>query len=333
MSVLASISTRGRYDTTLPLAIQSIIHQTHSPDKLVLFDDNDNPINLTGIPHYRYLFQLLDYKKIKWEVIFGAKKGQHYNHQIANRMEYDFVFRVDDDCVPEPDVLSILLEKFYDGTPNVGAVGGSILTPPISNQHIEIASGKIENIYSTPNKQWYEIKKLEEVDHLHCSFLYRAGIVDYDLNLSKVAHREETLFTYGLKKAGYSIWITPCITWHLRNPQGGIRDGVKELYDHDEKIFREYLSAPFAKDKLIILDNGIGDHLVFTKVLPDIKEKYGKVTIACCYPELFEGENCISIAQAKIIVGNNMDNYNVYKFCWDHAWKDTLENAFRKLYL
>ena len=78
---------------------------------------------------------------------------------------------------------------------------------------------------------------------------------------------------------------------------------------------------------------GIGDHLVFSKILPDIKEKYGEVTLACCYPELFEGEDCISIAKAKIMVGNNMDNYNVYKFCWDHAWKDSLENAFRGMYL
>jgi hypothetical protein len=312
------------------MVLQSVIFQTHKPKKIIIIDDSDKPIDMRTLPHYRYLFQLMDFYHIEWSVRFGAKKGQHYSHQMMNNSESALLFRIDDDTILEPDVLEKLTYVMRKG---VGAVGGSILTPPISNQHIEIASGKIEDIYATPNKQWYEIKKTEEVDHLHCSFLYRAGIVDYELNLSKVAHREETLFTYGLKKAGYSIWITPCITWHLRNPQGGIRDGVKELYDHDEKIFQEYLSGSFSTDKLIVLDNGIGDHLVFTKVLPDIKEKYGKVTIACCYPELFEGENCISIAQAKIMLGNNIDNHNVYKFCWDHAWKDTLENAFRKLYL
>ena len=62
MRILCSISTRGRYDTTLPMAIQSVITQTRLPDKLVIFDDNDNPKDTREDPKYRYLFSLLDKK-------------------------------------------------------------------------------------------------------------------------------------------------------------------------------------------------------------------------------------------------------------------------------
>jgi hypothetical protein len=41
--ILCSISTKGRYHTFLPLAIQSVISQTRKPDLLIIYDDNDTP--------------------------------------------------------------------------------------------------------------------------------------------------------------------------------------------------------------------------------------------------------------------------------------------------
>jgi len=40
-SILCSISTRGRTHTFLPMALQAVMNQTRKPDKLVIFDDND----------------------------------------------------------------------------------------------------------------------------------------------------------------------------------------------------------------------------------------------------------------------------------------------------
>lgn len=217
-NILCSISTRGRYDTTLALAINAVAMQELLPDALVIFDDNDKPEDIRNIQHYEYLLRMLDEKKIKWSVLFGEKKGQHFNHQKANTMGYRFVWRVDDDCVPEPDVLKKLFSHMKD---DVGAVGGSILTPPFI-KGIK-ATGKIEDVKSEPSLQWDYITETKEVDHLHCSFIYRSGIVDYDLRLSPKAHREESIFTYSLKQKGYKILITNCVTWHLRSTKGGIR--------------------------------------------------------------------------------------------------------------
>ena len=40
---------------------------------------------------------MLDIHNIKWEVLFGEEKGQHFGHQYANKGPYRLVWRVDDD--------------------------------------------------------------------------------------------------------------------------------------------------------------------------------------------------------------------------------------------
>ena len=107
--ILCSIATRGRYQTTLPLALNSIINQTKLPDKVIIFDDNDAPEDMRNNFIYQHLFSILDYKGIKWEWLFAEKKGQHHIHQMANTMGYDWVWRVDDDAIPESNVLERLM--------------------------------------------------------------------------------------------------------------------------------------------------------------------------------------------------------------------------------
>ena len=319
--VLCSVATRGRYHSTLPLVLNAIINQTRPVDKLVVFDDNDEPQDMRKEMVYQYFFQMLDLKGIAWEWLYAEKKGQHYIHQRANSMGYDLVWRVDDDAIPEPNVLETLY--FYALT-GVGAVGGSVLTPPYMPDTSKV-TGKIDNIDSEPNIQWGAIEKVKQVEHLHCTFLYRAGVYDYNLGLSRVAHREETLFTYGLHRKGYQILAVPnAVTWHMKNPQGGIRSETRqEMFEHDEQIFRNTLAY---RDKtIVVLNCGLGDHLVFSHVLPAIPN----AEVFTCYPEVVPGR---SIAEAQQLFGD-IGPYNVYAKMDQWKWKDSLENAFRKLYL
>jgi GT2 family glycosyltransferase len=320
--VLCSVATRGRYYTTLPLVLNAIINQTTLPDKLVVFDDNDEPKDMREEMIYQYFFQMLDIKKVKWEWLFAGKKGQHHIHQQANTMGFDWVWRCDDDAIPEPNVLGNLLG--YTSLENVGAVGGAILTPPL-NIDCSQSTGKVENINAEPNIQWNQIKKLKEVEHLHCSFLYRAGVHDYNLGLSRVAHREETLFTYGLYQKGYKILTVPhATTWHMKNPEGGIRSETKrEMYEHDEKIFKNLVGH--SNNTIVVLNSGLGDHIVFNSILSDIPNPI----VFGCYPEIIP---CKSIAEAQALFGN-LDQWNIYKKMCEWDWKDSLENAYRKLYL
>jgi len=319
--VLCSVATRGRYFTTLPLVLNAIINQTKQPDKLIVFDDNDEPKDMRSEMIYQYFFQMLDIKGIPWEWQFAEKKGQHHIHQRANLMGYEWVWRVDDDAIPEPNVLE---ELYRFVGPSTGAVGGQVLTPPYMPDTNEM-TGKIDKIDSEPNVQWGKFNVARQVEHLHCTFLYRAGVCDYNLGLSRVAHREETLFTYGLHQKGYINWAVPnAVTWHMKNPEGGIRSETKkELYDHDEQIFRNILVH---RDKtIVVLNSGLGDHIVFSHVLPEIHNP----VVFGCYPEVIP---CRSIAEAEYLFGD-ISPYNVYQKMDQWKWKDSLENAYRKLYL
>ena len=319
--VLCSVATRGRYFTTLPLVLNAIINQTKLPDKLVIFDDNDEPQDMRKEFMYNYFFHMLQIKGVEWQWLFAQKKGQHHIHQQANRAGYDWVWRVDDDAVPECNVLENLAKHIAD---DVGAIGGAVLTPP-NLFDTSKSTGKIEDIDKEPNIQWNFINTLKEVEHLHCTFLYRAGVHDYNLGLSRVAHREETLFTWGLFNRGYKILAVPnAVTWHMKNPQGGIRsESRQEMFMHDEQIFRNILAH---KDKtIVVLNNGLGDHIVFKHVLPDVKnaEVFG------CYPEILP---CRSIAEAQHLFGD-LEPYNVYAKMAQWKWTGTLEDAYRKLYV
>ena len=320
-NVLCSISTRGRSQTTLPMALQAVMNQTRKPDKIVIFDDNDVHQDLRHDPIYKNLFWMMDAKEIAWEWIWAGKKGQHHNHQIANWMGFDWVWRVDDDAIPEPNVLGVLLA--HTG-PKVGGVGGSVHMPP---HYFEEANptGKIEAIDHEPNPQWQRVNKIKRVDHLHCSFLYRAGVYDYNLGLSRVAHREETLFSFGLKQKGYELLVVPdAVTWHLKAPSGGIRmESKEEMFAHDEQIFRNTLAH---KDHtIVVLNNGMGDHIVFTHVLPEIKNPI----VFGCYPEILP---CKSIAEAQHLFGD-IEMYNIYAKMSRWKWNTSLEGAYRKMYL
>lgn len=319
--ILCSIATRGRYFTTLPLVIQAVINQSRLPDKLIIFDDNDEPQDMRNEPLYQNLFYVMQCKGLDWEWVYAPKKGQHHIHQMANTWGYEWVWRVDDDAIPEPNVLGTLEAYITD---YVGAVGGTVMNPPHQPDYLD-STGLIENIYTEPNIQWGLIRRPKEVEHLYCSFLYRAGIHDFNLGLSRVAHREETLFSYGLHQKGYELLVVPdAITWHLKSPTGGIRSEVgQEMYEHDEQIFRNIVK--YKDHTIVVLDCGLGDHIVFSKVLPKIKNPL----VFTCYPDIVDGK---SIAEAKLLFGD-IDRWNIYRKMDSWKWTESLEKAFERMYL
>jgi SAM-dependent methyltransferase len=319
--VLCSVPTRGRYFTTLPMVLMAIANQTKKVDKLVIFDDNDEPKDVRQEPIYQHIFYVLNTKGINWEWQFAGKKGQHHIHQAANMMGYDWVWRCDDDAVPESTVLETLYKHTADG---IGAVGGTVINPPNQPTFLP-ATGLLKNIQVEPNIQWGWIAEPKQVEHLYSTFLYRAGVVDYNLGLSRVAHREETLFSYSLHAKGYTLLVVPdAVTWHLKNPEGGIRDGAKqEMFDRDEQIFRNITG--FQGKTIVVLNSGLGDHIVLSKILPEIRnpEVFG------CYPEVVP---CRSIAEAQALFGD-IDQWNIYKKMAEWNWTGSLEDAYRKMYL
>ena len=338
--VTAYISTAGRYHTTLPLAITALCMQTYKPEYFILFDDGEQQ-DLRKDPMYQYLFGLLDEKKIKWSVGFGARQGQVKNHQKAlEEAKTEWLWRLDDDNIPEPDCLETLMNNVTD---KVGAVAGLVLHPnqPIKQLPSWYSHNKIEYCEDPQqlNIQWFKQSGVKSVDHLYSTFIYRkaASQHGFNMDLSPVGHREESLFTYGMKLAGWDLLVDPkAVTWHFRYSAGGIRGQhhTKENFDHDAQIFLSKLyenKVLLKTKKLIVLDSGLGDHLAFRHVLPELKEKYPNLVLSVCYPEVFkdDGVELTSIAEANCDIAE----HNIYKWMWDRDWKNTIVEAYRQRYV
>jgi hypothetical protein len=345
-TVTASVSTKGRYETTLPLLIAGICAQTVKPKQIVIFDDGEMK-DLRGVSPYSHLFPLLMHSGIPWFHLPGGKVGQVKNHQTTlDRADTDFVWRLDDDNMPEPDCLERLLEA-AEFDPRVGAVAGLVHDPKSVSRRPSFITGRIEDVLCPFNLQWFDwAGQPEEVDHLYSTFLYRVEAAKkaggYCRDLSPVGHREETMFSHEIKRAGYKLLVTPgAKTWHFRESTGGIRsytDG--SLWARDEQVFRARLSqwgvVP-REYKFVVLDNGIGDHFMFKSILPELMAKNpGKqVVIANCYPEVFKdvpGVIMASIGDAQAAFGN-LDQWDIYRFGEVNNWKRPLVDAFRAMYL
>jgi glycosyltransferase involved in cell wall biosynthesis len=343
--VTAVISTKGRYDTTLPLCLTSLALQTTPPGKLIIFDDNEQPLNLLQETSYQEICQLLRIAIPNWEVIYGAKKGQVWNHQKALEIApTDYIWRLDDDNVAGATVLQLFIDTWnnYD---KIGAIGGLVLDPKSILSLTKLASSKIDDIYLGINTQWFIPfdARVYPVDHLYSTFLFnRKAASNYCTNLSPAGHREETMFTHNILRNGYPLLVQPkAVTWHLRQARGGIRSfSQREFWQHDEEIFKDYLrklGVQTRELKLIVLDCGLGDHIVFREILPEIKAAFPthRLVIAACYPEVFVDDNVelISIAEAKWFLGKKIEDYSIYKFGYARNWSLPLVEAFRKLYL
>ena len=326
--ILCFIPTKNRHTTTLPLTLQSVVLQERKPDKLVIYDDGDSG-NLNDIPVYQYIFSLLEKQGVEWTVIFGKKKGQHHGHQlsqdIALREGFNLVWRIDDDEIADTHCLSFLEQAMGDSV----AIGGLVIDPLHPTTPDYTAKNTIEQINTKPNLQWFEQhgQGLLNVEHLYSSFLYRPGLAHYNLGLSQVAHREETLFTMELFKHGRLTVNPQAITHHFRNPQGGIRTGDKTMWEKDERIFQNILAD--RNKNIVVLHSGLGDNIMFKKIMDKLK-----IDILCTNQhELFKdftGE--LINVEAGLERWGDIEKYNIYRWCKNNNHEDRFYKAYLKMY-
>lgn len=345
--VTATLSTRGRSETTLPMVLTSILSQTYKPGKVVIYDDNDRFDDPNKIEVLRNVLAALIASGVPWFWEPGARKGQIHNHEKALRTATTpFIWRLDDDNIMPSNTLEELY-KIIVSDAKIGAVGPSIIDPK-NRFNTGLASNKIADIYLGLNVQWNECLevKLLEVEHLQGStFVYRveAAKHGYDLSLSRKGHREETIFTYEMFRAGWKlIAATGINTWHFHYGSGGIRsEKDNKMFSLDEARFNQKLhdwGVTPNQYKIIFLDSGRGDHYAFKTILPELVEKYKnyKFIIAVCYPDCFwdiTDENITFCSLKDALAFVNPEHHNVYMFMEKNNWKVSLVEAYRRMYL
>jgi glycosyltransferase involved in cell wall biosynthesis len=320
--VLCAVPTKNRYDV-LYHCLQAVAMQTLRPDKLIIYDDGKRE-DMRENPIGAHLARLLSSREIDWEVIFTPGIGQHVAHQISNTSGYEFVWRLDDDNVPEPDVLERLMSHM---SPEVGGVGGAVFEP---GKPVMGGSSRMEDFFLGGNVQWGPGQGVHEVDHLYSSFLYRAGIVNYKHNMTNVAFHEETIFSYRLKLAGYRLIAdTDVRTYHFRSPYGGCRSvDSKWAYELDHREFMRMAEEEWGI-KVIHLGAGLGDCLMFKHIIPELLAKYRTVVVGSCYNQALEGTG------AKLVPYECVKQFasdNVYDWASERQWKGSLIEAFREMY-
>lgn len=345
--VVATVSTKNRNNTTLPLVLTSVLCGTYKPGKFIIYDDNDEFKDPRESEVLNNLLQGLQNSGVNWYWLPGGRCGQVANHEKARlECETDFIWRVDDDNILPSNVLEILY-KTITTNEKIGAVGPSILDPK-QLRYTRLASNNMSDIYLGHNIQWNNVNKItiEQVEHLQGStFLYRkdAAKHGYCLELSRVGHREETIFTYEMHRAGWKLYaICGLNTWHMRYGAGGIRaHNDYKLFEHDEKIFQAKLQkwkVPLTEYKFIYLDNGYGDHYAFKSVLNEVVSKHAdkKIYIGACYPDAFWDINyknveVLNFKEVESLV--DIEKHNIYKFMAERKWKKSLAEAFKEMYL
>ena len=300
------VSTKNRYFTSLPMLLTSVVTSSCIPSLLLIYDDNNDPMDLREYPMYLNLFKVLDIMGVEYRVVFGKKKGLTYNHLDSMdliKREYshiDMVLRVDDDVILDRNTIETLISGLK---PEVGVVAPLLYMPDIFIQqkwkenvytgedYNEKIYNKLGEINCRDNIQWENpfINKRElEVEHINGScFLYRleAGLQMKDKyscyleRLSPLCFREDTIWTQGIKRCGWNLKVLPK-TWVWHCPLGG---GEKNNLnaEKDEGIFQEFIPeikfpSPEKKDmdknkdkkeNILVVNNGLGDHLVLKRIL------------------------------------------------------------------
>jgi glycosyltransferase involved in cell wall biosynthesis len=338
------------------MAIMSAANQTYKPKEIIILDDSDQRIPMNEHPFLSTILRTVNEMGIQWRVIYGDRRGQATLHNISMAASTtEWIWRLDDDNYAEPNVLEELMriiDVFDRKKKKIGAVAGLVHTPGVIFDANAVASGKMEDWRMCLNVQWFRYPKKKnesswmEVDHIYSTFVYskEAGSHGYNMELSPVSHTEETQFTYEMKRKGYELIVTKeALTWHFREGSGGIRSHTNQwLWDHDTKLFYNKLNewgVKLKKYKQIILDNGIGDHYSFLSIMSNIEIAFPdyEFVISCCYPEVFSEHakrmKIVPLDIGKLGMGGNIEAYNVYKWMWDHDWKEHIAKAYLHMYI
>lgn len=337
-TVTVEISTLNRYFTTLPMTIASVATQTRKPERVVLYDDGEQS-ELREVAPYTELFHLLEDVGIEFETFKTPRLGLAANHQHAlETCKTDFLLRVDDDHVLEPDCIEKLLKVMEDET--VGAVAPLVLQPGQVRPLPAGIEGKVEDIFNGVNLQWFtDGDKPRETEHLYSCYLFRTSLgraAGGYPKLSPVSFREDSWFSMKLKRAGGRLIVDPTIkVWHLQQATGGVRafsDG--SLWAQDDALFREWLASCGVEDnspKLIVGDFGIGDTFCLKSVLPKLREihKDRGLVIAISHLGILEDEGLplISIAEAQQRLGARYTESSIYAWMGQRSWNRPMTEA------
>ena len=85
---------------------------------------------------------------------------------------------------------------------------------------------------------------------------------------------------------------------------------------------------------IIPIPNGLGDNIVFNKVICEMKAICGgrKIVIGTLYPYVYRNNPYVTTMDIyKAMEYENIDLFNIYKFMMLNNWQGQLADAYRKM--
>jgi len=198
-------------------------------------------------------------KLIRNDLSLGVCKARNWLIEEDNTNS-DYILRVDDDVILEPDyVLRLIhvIEKGYDlATGTTPPIGVPKLVEKSRNalQINKVSFDDDGNVSMTDDCGYFfeldkdDHKLVVEIDHFRSCCLYKRSLnIKYPTNLSFVGFREESFVSLKMKWDGKRIGCdTSAIAWHLHTSSGGCRrPDYSQLVQSDDLCFKDWAKEKY----------------------------------------------------------------------------------------
>lgn len=244
----------------------SLRTQTFKDFDIFILDD------ASGTPVQNYHFLMCVWNKLndegnyvfynKNEFNLGVSKSRQKIVDIALRQNnYEYLLRVDDDCILNPDYIEKLFKVINQGYDLASGVTPFIGQPQFKRESKFIQPIADKVVLDTQGNFIYNgddcgIEYIDEaivpLHHFRSCALYRSSIhekVSYDSRLTKHGFREEEIFSFKCITNGFKLGMnTKAVAWHLLTPSGGERFAESaQMVQTNEQVLKEFTRNLYAE--------------------------------------------------------------------------------------
>jgi len=258
--VAVVIGTRDR-PTELALLLQSLRTQTFQNFDIFILEDQSG----TSWQNYHFLNMMINRVKLENHRVtikrtpyhYGVSKAREESVQMAlkSKTYYDYLCRVDDDVILEPDFIERLIkviEKGYDIAS--GVTPQFISTFKRDVDKVDIANKLIikdgVRVYDGDDCGLEYIgEKIVPCHHFRSSALIKREVHEqvkyYPTKLTKHGFREETMFSLNAALKGFKMGVDlQAIAWHLCTPSGGERFAdQQQLAQFNQEVLNDFIKT------------------------------------------------------------------------------------------
>lgn len=252
------IASRDRH-SELSLCLQGLRTQSYKNFDIVVLDDaSGNPV-----VNCQFLMALISRMKLEGHRIKLIRNNvsQGVCHARNTLIEADpwkenpLILRIDDDVIPQPDYIMLLLSGITEGKYDLVSGVTPLMAQPDLRRKTDFVKPVINPITISGDDIHigddcgcaYLTNDLITTPHFRSCALYKRKIheaeIMYEKNLTTVGFREEALLSLRALLKGFKLGVmTQATVYHFQTQSGGVRDPeYPQKVMIDEQTFKEFL--------------------------------------------------------------------------------------------